>query len=124
MYNYREAIKEDVKTYITENREALELDIGTREDIEQRLNDELWTVDSVTGNGSGSYTFSAAEARENIMGDADSEDIIRELVDEYGLEAETVAENLLNWEYWDVSIRCYLLSEAIAAALDELQGEM
>ena len=28
-----------------------------------------------------------------------------------------------NWEYFDVTIRCYLLSQAISAAIDELEEE-
>ena len=33
------------------------------EELEQSLNDDLWTVDSVTGNASGSYTFNRYQAQ-------------------------------------------------------------
>ncbi|MDD3193614.1 MAG: hypothetical protein PHE47_07175 [Oscillospiraceae bacterium] len=64
MYDYREAVKEDILQYI--NDEISFEDFDTLEELEEKLNEELWTADSVTGNASGSYTFSTYEAEENI----------------------------------------------------------
>ena len=50
-YDYRKAVKEDVLKYIR-NEINLE-DFDTLEELEEHLNETLWTVDSVTGNGSG-----------------------------------------------------------------------
>jgi hypothetical protein len=49
-------------------------------------------------------------------------DYIRDLCSEFGVEAKDVAEHFLNedYEWFDVSIRCYLLGQAIAQALEEL----
>ena len=119
-YNYLEAIKDDVIEYINEN---INLDeVESRDELEEQLNDDLWAEDSVTGNGSGSYTFDRHQSYENVQGDLDAMDYIRDLVSEFGVEAETVAEKFLDedYEYWDVSIRCYLLGQAIGEALDEL----
>lgn len=119
-YDYKEAIKEDVIEYINEN---IDLDaVDSREELEEQLNDDLWAEDSVTGNGSGSYTFDRHQSYENVQGDPDAMDYIRDLVSEFEVGAETVAEKFLDedYEYWDVSIRCYLLGEAIGEALDEL----
>lgn len=119
-YNYLEAIKDDVIEYINEN---INLDeVESRDELEEQLNDDLWAEDSVTGNGSGSYTFDRHKSYENVQGDPDAMDYIRDLVSEFGVEAETVAEKFLDedYEYWDVSIRCYLLGQAIGEALDEL----
>ena len=119
-YNYLEAIKDDVIEYINEN---INLDeVESRDELEEQLNDDLWAEDSVTGNGSGSYTFDRHKSYENVQGDPDVMDYIRDLVSEFGVEAETVAEKFLDedYEYWDVSIRCYLLGQAIGEALDEL----
>lgn len=119
-YNYLEAIKDDVIEYINEN---INLDeVESRDELEEQLNDDLWAEDSVTGNGSGSYTFDRHQSYENVQGDPDAMDYIRDLVSEFGVEAETVAEKFLDedYEYWDVSIRCYLLGQAIGEALDEL----
>lgn len=60
-YNYLEAMKQDVKEYIEENINATDYEI--KEDLEEYLNDTLWTEDSVTGNASGSYTFNRATAK-------------------------------------------------------------
>lgn len=47
-YNYLEAVKNDVLEYIKENGEELREEYENREELEEYLNDELWTVDSVT----------------------------------------------------------------------------
>lgn len=73
-YNYLESMIEDIKDYIfdrhttNEIRELLEIE---REDWENTLNDALWCEDSVTGNGSGSYTFSTWKAEENLCHNLD-----------------------------------------------------
>lgn len=49
MYDYREAMTEDVKEWIKENIDLTEW-TEDREGLEQQLNDDLWTEDSITGN--------------------------------------------------------------------------
>lgn len=119
-YNYLEAMVDDIKDYIDENINLDEYE--DRQELEETLNDDLWVEDSVTGNGSGSYTFDRHQSYENVQGDPDAMDYIRDLVSEFGVDAETVAEKFLDedYEYWDVSIRCYLLGQAIGEALDQL----
>ena len=119
MYNYLDAMKEDVLTAIRENYTLS--DYENREELEERLNEDLWIDDSVTGNASGSYTFNSARAAEYIQ--EDGEEYVQELISEFGLDAETIANHLFDYEYWDVSIRCYLLGRAISAALDEIEDE-
>lgn len=118
MYDYRKAIREDIKNAIEDNKNYWdnwdEMDADEKREF---LNDELWCDDSVTGNGSGSYTFNAAKALDNISG---NEDLITDTVSDFGISAETVAEHLTDWEYWDVSIRCYLLAQEIENVLDEM----
>ena len=46
-YNYLEAVKDDVKSYIDNEVELS--DYSDREELESYLNDELFTNDSVTG---------------------------------------------------------------------------
>lgn len=119
-YNYLEAMVDDIKDYIDENINLDEFE--DRQELEEKLNDDLWVEDSVTGNGSGSYTFDRHKSYENVEGDPDAMDYIRDLVSEFGVDAETVAEKFLDedYDYWDVSIRCYLLGQAIGEALDQL----
>ena len=119
-YNYLEAMKDDIKEYIENNINLDEFE--DNDDLYEQLNDDLWAEDSVTGNGSGSYTFDRHKSYENVMGDPDAMDYIRDLVSEFGVDAETVAEKFLDedYEYWDVSIRCYLLGQALDEVLEEL----
>ena len=114
MYNYREAMKEDIKDYIKENYKK----IPSYDDVY----DELWIADGVTGNGSGSYTFCSATAKENI---SDNEEILQEALKEFCVDSETIADKFLNsdWEYFDVTIRCYLLGEILQEVINELKEE-
>lgn len=114
-YDYREAVKDDVLEYI--NNEINFEDFDTLEELEEHLNDELWTVDSVTGNASGSYTFSTYEAEENL---AHNWDLLAEALEEFGNEENPISKGA---EWCDVTIRCYLLCECIAAALEEIEDD-
>lgn len=123
-YNYLEAVKEDVKEAIKERysneelKEALETMSGRRQ-LEEDLNDDLWIDDSVTGNASGSYTFSTYQAEENICHNLE---LLKEALDEFCGDYGEVLEK--GAEYCDVTIRCYLLGQAISEALDELESEI
>ena len=107
MYDYLKNIKEDIKEYYDEKY--------LKETDEQALYDEMWTDDSITGNGSGSYTFSTYQAEENI---AHNMDLLREAIEEFGGDSGEALER--GAEYCDVTIRCYLLSQAIAEVKNEL----
>lgn len=117
-YNYLESVTADVLVYI---KEEINLDEwkGNRDGLEEKLNDDLWTVDSVTGNASGSYTFNTWEAEENL---AHNWDLLAEALDEFGQNGTDVLRQ--GAEAMDVTIRCYLLGQAIAEALDELEEEL
>ena len=120
MYNYYEAMMEDVRTYI-ENEIELN-DYETIEELEEALNDDLWIYDGVTGNASGSYTFSSYTAKEYVT---ENEDLCREALEEFCVDADTIAEKFLDgaWEYFDVTIRCYLLGQIVGAVLEEIAEE-
>lgn len=121
MYDYLEAIKEDVVDFIESDVELK--DFSDRDELESYLNDELFNCDRVTGNASGSYTFNSYEAKENIE---DNISLLNEACNEFGTSAETVGDWFLseNWEAMDVTIRCYLLGQAIAEALDDMADEL
>ena len=116
-YNYEEAVKNDVRAWIGDNVKFSEWE-SDREGLEEYLNDELFTVDSVTGNGSGSYTFNTWEAEENICHNVE---LLGEACGEFGDDAAQMLKR--GPEACDVTIRCYLLGSAIAAVLDELEEE-
>lgn len=63
-YNYREAIKSDIREYIKDNVNTNEF---TPDELQEYLEEQLWVNDSVTGNASGSYTFNRWEAREYVQ---------------------------------------------------------
>lgn len=115
-YDYREAVKNDVMEYVKNEIDFSDFD--TLEELEEHLNEELWTADSVTGNGSGSYTFSTYEAEENICHNLD---LLGEALEEFGSGTDYLITN--GAEAADVTIRCYLLGECIAAALEELEDD-
>ena len=116
MYDYYEAVKEDVLNYIEDEVDTDGIDF---EELETQLYDDLFTEDSVTGNASGSYTFNYAQAQEYVE---DNKDLIREMCSEFGNE-----EQVKNWwfsddyESIDVSLRCYVLGSAISSAIEELR---
>ena len=120
MYNYLDAMKEDILEYI--KNEVDFSDYDDLEDLEQFLNDELWTVDGVTGNASGSYTFNRWQAKEYVL---DNMDGLKEALDEFCVDSETIADKFMSedWEYFDVTIRCHLLGSAISEALEEIEDD-
>lgn len=107
-YDYREAVRKDILEYLREY--GHDYDGLSREDAEETLYDTLWVEDSVTGNGSGSYTFNTNKAEEYLCGNWD---LIQEIVDEFDIDMRKGPE------YIDVSIRCYLLGEELNDALNE-----
>ena len=108
-YDYLSAVTADVKDYINDNVNFA--DYEDANELKEKLQDELWTVDRVTGNGSGSYTFNAWQAEENICHNSE---LIAEVEEEFGELKRDDPEGI------DVAIRCYLLPQAIDAAVDEL----
>lgn len=119
MYDYREAMTEDVKQWITDEVNLADW-TEDREGLEQQLNDDLWTADSVTGNCSGSYTFNGVQASLYVL---DNMDLLQEAIDEFATDPATVGDKFIseNWEWFDVTIRCYLLGSVISDVLDEME---
>lgn len=104
-YDYYNAVYNDVKDYYFENKEAYKgLD---RDDLIEKLNDDCFEADRVTGNASGSYTFNYYEAEENLLHNTD---LLAEACEEFGSDP---AAFLLGPEAADVTIRCYLLRSAV-----------
>lgn len=116
-YNYEQAIREDIRDYISEEYSEDELieKLADADDFKEELNDLLFSSDRVTGNGSGSYTFSTYDAETNLCHNLD---LLVEAADEFGSDlGELVRQGA---EACDVTIRCYLLAGAISDVVDEL----
>ena len=119
-YNYQQAIKADVRSYIENNykkEEIIERIKNDREDLEEELNDKMWVADEVTGNASGSYTFNTWDAEENICHNLD---LLAEAAEEFGGDIDVLKEGA---EACDVTIRCYLLRGAISEVLNYFENE-
>ena len=114
-YDYLEEVTNDVRDYIS--NEINFKDFDSLDDLREYLNDELWTVDSVTGNGSGSYTFNAYYAEENLC---HNWDLLEEACNEFCCLDEAISKGP---EYCDVTIRCYLLGQAIEKVLQEIEDD-
>ena len=120
-YNYLESMKEDVQEYI--NNEINLKDFSDREELEEKLNEDLWTCDSVTGNASGSYFCNSYKSMECVL---DNMDLLEDMCKEFGVDNDTIGKKFLacEWEWMDVSIRCYLLGQVIGEVLDEVEEEL
>lgn len=114
-YDYLEAVTNDVRDYISNEIDYKDFD--SLDDLREYLNDRLWDCDDVTGNGSGSYTFCAYDAEENLC---HNWYLLEEACNEFGWLDEAIQRGP---EACDVTIRCYLLPEAIEAALQEIEDE-
>lgn len=120
-YNYLEAVTADVLEHIREEYSAEEIaaKLDERDEWERELHDDLWCCDSVTGNASGSYTFSTWQAEEYLTHNWDE---LADALVEFGCNDCNPIEKGAEW--CDVTIRCYLLARAIGDALDELEAEV
>lgn len=116
-YNYLEAITDDVREYINEEINRTDW-TDNRDGLEEKLNDDLWIDDGVTGNASGSYTFNAYQAEENLCHNME---LLEEACGEFGDDMGELVKK--GAETCDVTIRCYLLSRTIADVLDELEND-
>ena len=115
-YNYLDAVRSDVLDYIRE--EINFRDYDDLEELEEHLNDTLWCDDGVTGNASGSYYCNSWKAEEAL---SHNWDLLAEALREFGQDGTGILEQ--GPEAMDVIIRCYLLGQAIAEALEEIEGE-
>ena len=121
-YNYLEAVKDDVKTWLVDNSSQFEEIKDNNkiagaidwDGVKDDLNEILWSEDYITGNGSGSYTFNREKAREYVL-DGDGLQYLEDLVNEGWLTYEDIGKDVTNYNFesLDVSLRCYFLSQAI-----------
>lgn len=119
IYDYQQAVTDDVVEYLEDNvlDDPMSLDELNNIDVDE-LNDDLWIEDSVTGNGSGSYTMDALEAERNLVGNYT---LLCDALTEFGEENKTIVD--FGPEDADVTIRCYLLSQAIDDAIEYLKEQ-
>lgn len=112
-YDYEAAVKSDIRDYLKEHDVEGRID----EDLRQKLEDDMFVCDSVTGNASGSYTFNTWQAEENL---SHNWDLIRKFAEHFDIEDTILSKGA---EYWDSSIRCYLLNRCLTEVVDEWNAE-
>lgn len=115
-YNYYDAVKDDVIKAIQEDTELEPREDEDRDDYAERLYDELWASE-VTGNGPYAYYYS--EEEDAIAAVMWNLDLCKEAYLDFGMEDDAV-DFMSSVREADVTIRCYVLSSAIDAAIDEL----
>lgn len=115
-YNYLKAVTADAKESILEY--INDWDFNDREELEEIANDKLWIDDNVTGNASGSYYCNSYSAEEALC---HNWDLLEEAADEFDQDIDELFR--AGAETADVTIRCYLLGQAISAAIGELEEE-
>lgn len=113
-YDYYEVVKNDIKEYIKKH----DIDVTSEDFDRDDLCDRLWVSDSVTGNASGSYTFNAYQAEENLC---HNWDLLEEALEEFGQTDVNILEKGAEW--CDVTIRCYLLGQCLDEVIDEIKEE-
>jgi hypothetical protein len=104
-YDYLSAVESDVREYIENNVDFH--DYSDLDEMKEDLNEKLFVDDSVTGNASGSYTFNAWKAEEYLCHNLD---LLAEANEEFGGSSDILSDGA---EMCDVTIRCYLLGQAI-----------
>ena len=118
-YDYKTRLVHDIKNYMEDSINIDEYE--SLDELSEYLNDTLWTEDSVTGNGSGSYTFNHAEAKQYVL---DNMNLAVEMAREFDCK-----DRFMDWlfdddyESIDVSIRCYLLRSAIDEVMDDIEDD-
>lgn len=117
-YNYLEAVTDDVIEYI-KNEINLDEWKGNADGLAEQLNDDLWIADSVTGNASGSYFCNRWKAEECLCHNWDE---LAEALEEFGCADVNPFDKGAEW--CDVTLRCYYLGQAIAAALEEFEDDL
>lgn len=120
-YDYNYEMRQDVRTAIDEGY-SLDEWRGRRDELEEKLNEDLWIDDGVTGNASGSYYCNSYKAMQAVM---DNMELLQEALYEFGADYADIGRRFMagDWEYFDVSIRCYLLSSVVADVLDDIEAD-
>lgn len=104
-YDYLSAVESDIREYIENNVNFH--DYSDLDEMKEDLNEKLFVKDSVTGNASGSYTFNTWKAEEYLCHNLD---LLAEANDAFGGSSDILSDGA---EMCDVTIRCYLLGQAI-----------
>lgn len=117
-YDYLKEETQDVMDYLLGNYEVKTIEDFDQDDLSD-LQDDLWEEDSVTGNASGRYTFDESEAEENLLY---NRELLVEALKEFAVPSyELLYSYIDDPEAEDVLVRCYVLPQAIEAAVKNIK---
>ena len=118
MYNYREAMVKDIMNFVVDNYMEPEPDM-TRDEYVETLNDELWDIDEVTGNGGFYYRTEEECAGYVGYGLPDLVDAFEEIGFDF---PKSMKEEFCDApaRFIDCLIRTHILYECIEVAVDKL----
>lgn len=121
-YYYDQTTENVVQMIIDNNYYDIE-DGDELDDLRDRIYDDAFMDDAVTGNASGSYTFNSYKAKEYVTANTD---LLKEALYEFGVDSESISEHFINddWEYFDVTIRCYVLGACIDDAIEQAKEQL
>ena len=113
-YDYHSNVKEALQSLIEDEFRDRLHEYDSLEEFREALDDSAWTSDSVTGNASGSWTFSAWKAEECLLHNSD---LLREALECLGYGTRIDLEK--GAEHYDVIVRCFVLGEVLDEAIEE-----
>lgn len=117
-YDYYKNVCEDVKQRLNEWLDFNRInDYSDIDEVISAVYDDFFNSDSITGNGSGSYTFNSWAAEENLCHNMD---LLKEALDELGGELNDYIDSA---EACDVTIRCYVLGQLVGEVVKEFVEE-
>ena len=122
-YDYERSIIRAIIDYIHDNHITIDW-TDTEDNIIEDLIDILWNEDCVTGNGTQYY-----DTEDKCFGYlCQNSDILYEAVQEFCIDDNINMliqhfENKTLAQYFDATIRCYLLNSCIYQAIQELKKE-
>ena len=112
IYNYETNMLSDILSYICDNAADIDFELPTDE-LYEKLYDELWAEDSVTGNGSeDGYGLTEDKAELYLIG---NRKLFIEAANEFGEPLATYVENPIRA---DITIRCYMLSQILSECIE------
>lgn len=116
MYDYKEAMKKDIREWIDQNDWFDDHDLDAEE-----LNEALWAEDDVTGNGCYGYP-DKENVKQYVL---DNTRLCLEALREFCTPANDIVERFFeeDWAYLDTTIRCYMLYQAVEEVVDEIDTE-
>lgn len=117
-YDYYKNVREDIKQRLNEQLDFNRInDYSDIDEVISAVYDDFFNSDSVTGNGSGSYTFNSWAAEENLCHNMD---LLKEALNEFGGELNDYIDSA---EACDVTIRCYVLGQLVGEVVKEFVEE-